>query len=144
MSGSMTSDLEGKPLPGGLTLFIRRAKKYVVEQWARDSADPLQPDDFREEADLGKANVVSSLVEGPCDCVPAVHRPVIDIDFPVYVVQSTSPRHHHLYIDKELTPGQYFKLLDVMVEVGIVQAGYVAAARRRGATMVRLPWVRKE
>jgi len=47
--------------------------------------------------------------------------------------------HYHLYLDKRLTWKQYEKLLEVMAEVGILEKGYVQAAKAQGMTLVRKP-----
>lgn len=73
------------------------------------------------------------------------HLPVIDIDTDeVRLVPSSTPGHYHLYIDVPFQWEQYLALLDILVDVGLVQPGYVAAAKRRGHTDVRLPWVKKD
>lgn len=91
--------------------------------------------------DVEKANLVSSasssLVDSDC------HYPVLDIDFPVYVVPSTTEGHYHLYIHKEMSWPHYRRLLRALAECGILEIGYVQAAIARGYTAVRPPWVRK-
>lgn len=99
------------------------------------------------------ANLVTSLVDElpPLDWFGQraygddgpTHKPVIDVDFPVKVLESSTPGHHHLFIDKELTWHQYLRVLDVLAEVGIVERGYVEASREREFTAVRLPWIKK-
>jgi hypothetical protein len=89
------------------------------------------------EMDLAKADVITSVVADKFG--KAIHKPVIDIDFPVKALPSTNPEHSHLYIDKELTWDQYQELLEVMVKVGLVEPGYLSASRERGFTAVRKP-----
>jgi len=72
-----------------------------------------------------------------------MHKPVLDIDLPVMVLPSTTPGHFHLFIDKEVEWSVYCRLIQVLVDAGIVEEGYYSAALRRGYTAVRLPWVRK-
>jgi hypothetical protein len=72
------------------------------------------------------------------------HRVVLDIDHPAILLDSTTPGHHHLYIDKEMTWGQYKLLLIVLGEVGLLEDGYVNACLERGFSAVRLPWVKKQ
>ena len=71
------------------------------------------------------------------------HKLLVDIDYPVLALESSTPGHSHLYIDKELTWDQVQKVLDVLAEVGLVEEGYVAASKRRGVTHLRVPWLKK-
>lgn len=91
----------------------------------------------RHPSPMVDANLVSSL------CRDGMHRPVIDLDVSAKLVASSTPGHGHLYIDAPLTWPQYLRLLDVLAEVGLVEAGYVSAARTREATFVRPEWVKK-
>lgn len=96
--------------------------------------------DYEATLDINEASVTTSQVAG----LPDIHKPVLDIDLPVKVVPSTTKGHFHLYIDKEMSWKKYLKLLDVLVEVGIIEDGYAGASEQRGFTAVRLPWVKKE
>jgi hypothetical protein len=84
-----------------------------------------------------EANLISSL------CFDGLHRLVLDFDFPVRHVPSTTPGHGHLYIDKAMKWEDALKLLRVMDEVGLLEHGYVMAAEARGSTHVRPEWVKK-
>lgn len=66
-----------------------------------------------------------------------VHYPVLDFDFPCYVVESVDPDHGHLYIDKELTWDDYKKLLDVLLEIGLIQEAWHKNAMQDKMTFVR-------
>lgn len=83
------------------------------------------------------ANVISSEAED------GRHYPVLDIDFPIYVIPSSTPGNFHLYIEKGLSWDQYSKLLIALADAGIIQEGYLGACLERRATYVRLPWVTK-
>ncbi|AYR00953.1 hypothetical protein PP636_gp18 [Arthrobacter phage Hestia] len=110
----------------------RRAKiKALMDDGDYDTAHELP-----ETAD--DAEVLSSL-----DLDTYLHRPVLDIDMPAALIPSSTPGHHHLYIDRPMTLRQYERLLNVLAEVGIVERGYVSASLDRGYTSVRLPWVKK-
>jgi len=74
----------------------------------------------------------------------AVHRPVLDLDLPVAVHPSSTPGHHHLYIDCPMPWERYQALLSVLAEVGLLEQSFVNASIKRGYTTVRLPWVKKE
>lgn len=87
---------------------------------------------------LDEAELVSSPLAYASGRVSNLHAPVIDIDLPCDLVES-SPDHHHLYINHAVKWDDYLALLEAMAKCGIVQAGYVEAARRRGYTSVRHP-----
>lgn len=60
-----------------------------------------------------------------------------------FVVPSTTPGHGHLYVDHAMPWENYQKLLNNLVDYGVLEPGYVGASEERGWTCVRLPWVRK-
>lgn len=74
----------------------------------------------------------------------AEHRPVLDIDLPCKLIESSTPGHYHLFIEHSMFWPDYVELLDALAKAGIVQPGYVNASKERGYTSVRLPWVKKE
>lgn len=110
------------------------------------------------DAPIEEANIMTSLIDvdtiGGRELAPArrttgresidMHRPVIDIDHGVRVVESSTPGHNHLFIDVMMPWEDVVKLLEVMAEIGLVQPGYVNASKARGFTAVRLPWITKE
>ena len=63
----------------------------------------------------GHELLVSSLTEN------GLQAPVIDLDLPCRLVESSTKGHYHLYIDKEIHIDQYIKIIDALVEAGIVQ-----------------------
>jgi hypothetical protein len=70
------------------------------------------------------------------------HRPILDFDFPVSVVKSSSG-NSHVYIDKVLTEIQMDRLVDVLVEVGLLQEGVGNSWLRHKMLTLRPPWVKK-
>lgn len=113
-----------------------------VENFAAESSESAtkyQWEGREVVTNLGAANAVTSL-----NSENLTHKPVLDIDLPVKLIPSSTGGHFHLYIDKEMSWGKYLLLLNALVEVGIVEQGYVDAASRRGYTAVRLPWIEKE
>lgn len=107
----------------------------------KDSGDESSTVDTEKRDPVVKAdaNLVSSL------CVDGRHRPVLDLDVPARYVPSTTPGHDHLYIDLPagLTWEQYEAVLVALGNAGILEPGYVSAARRRHATFVRPQGVKK-
>lgn len=94
-----------------------------------------------ETSDLDEATVITSIVADAT--IFNLHKVVVDLDHPAILLDSSTPGHHHLYIDKEMPWDDYAKLLRVMAEVGLLEQGYVDACLYRGYSAVRLPWVRK-
>ena len=115
---------------------------------------PLLGQELRHVPNIGeygatKSEVVVSL-DGDPDIITSRrlgtnnrHRVVLDIDHPAILLDSTTPGHHHLYIDFEMTWSKYERLLDVMADVGLLEQGYVDACKERGFSAVRLPWIKK-
>jgi hypothetical protein len=96
------------------------------------------------ETDVEQAHIVTSVVLGTEDITGnPMHAPVLDIDFPAELIPSSTPGHFHLYLDIELDPMEYDKLLTVLGEVHILEEGYVNAAKHRGYSAARLPWIKK-
>lgn len=91
-------------------------------------------------ASTDDATVITSEVEGE----PGMHRVVLDIDMPGCMVPSTTPGHHHLYVDKKLSWEDYRRLIWVLADLGLVEEGYASSSDARGYTAVRLPWVAKD
>lgn len=85
-----------------------------------------------------QANLVSSLIKD------GIHAPAIDLDFPAYLVPSTTAGHFHLYIEKEMRWKDYKKLLDTLLEVGLINRGWYDISVKFEQTYLRLPHVKKE
>lgn len=104
-------------------------------------------DKAENEDDYSAAHVKSEDIES-ADIIlshdgDGMHRPVLDIDFPVHVVPSSTPGHFHLYLDKQMPKSDYMGLLSALAEAGIIESGYAGVSQARGYTSVRLPWVKK-
>lgn len=73
------------------------------------------------------------------------HKPILDLDLPSKYIPSSTPGHGHLYIDKLLPEEQYRKLIDVLVECGILQEGIkIHQMDAEGMTAARLPGLVKK
>ena len=121
--------------------LINPFKGQVVRKvfnWGDSSSEEPIEERRPEVTKLKDADIVTSEVKNT-----SRHKVVIDVDFPVVVVPSTTPGHHHLFIDKDMSWGVYVELLEALVNAGIVEAGFLGASKDRGFTGVRLPWVRK-
>ena len=120
------------PLPGHVLMAI------PMEHLGEDCEYSYRFPPGEETTDLSQATTITSQMYGM-----DLHRPVLDLDMPVRLYPSSTPGHHHLYVDKPMTWDHYVKLLDVLAEVGLIQPGYASASKDRGYTRLRLPWVRK-
>ncbi len=92
---------------------------------------------YPASAELADLVVVSRLPNGK-------HSPVLDLDFSATLLPSSTPGHHHLYLDGLLLPWwRYRVLLRVLAWAGVIEKAYYKHSVRRRATAVRLPMVRK-
>lgn len=82
-------------------------------------------------------NLISSETEN------GSHAPCIDLDYPAYLVESSTPGHFHLYLEKEISWAKYINVLQAMADAGLIEEGFYRAARSRGATFLRRPGVTK-
>lgn len=138
---------------------VAKLTLFKVFTWAPDSVS--DPGDRGEVAGLEDAHVISSLVKdsvmtgesGPLDelfgfgqtAPGGKHHVALDIDHPAWLIESSTPGHYHLHI--RLPDGaiweDYVAFLDAAAKIGMIEPGYAEASKARGATYVRLPWVRK-
>lgn len=104
-----------------------------------------EPDGHWCEGDDPQATLVTSKLVPmtPPAWDLSMHWPVIDIDLPCAWVPSTNDGHGHLYINHPVTFEGLIEILTVLNKHGIVQDGYLHAAKIRGYSAVRLPGVRK-
>ena len=59
------------------------------------------------------------------------------------LIPSSTPGHHHLIIDIELTWHDYIELVHVLSMSGIIEPGYYKASEHKGYSAIRPPWIRK-
>lgn len=71
-----------------------------------------------------------------------IHYPILDFDFKVDVVKSSSG-NSHVYINKPLRKEDMDLLVDTLVNVGLLQEGVGNSWIRNGFLTLRLPWVKK-
>lgn len=139
-------------LPEKFAWLLRRLRSFHVLGWEFDSEGPTWPKIDREAALLGDADVVSSelhtqsTLHGGFEAArQRRHILAIDIDYPTYLVESSTEGHYHLYVD---VPGgipheKYLALLDALADAGVIQPGYAQVSKERGHSDLRLPWVDK-
>lgn len=86
----------------------------------------------------GDAPLVSSRLED------GTHSPLLDLDYDVRLVPSTTPGHYHLYLDGISMPWWKYRIvLAVLGWAGVIQRGYAKWAIHRGQSFVRRPGVEK-
>jgi hypothetical protein len=145
-------------VPNGLLDLLHRLKAYVVDWNHTWEVDEEKYDESKKEnpdlavSDIDHANVVSSELDpakqDPADPpLPSGKRHIValDIDYPAYVVPSSTPGHYHLYLD---VPGgieqwRWESFIKGCTVAGIVEHGYGHVSLSRGHTNLRLPWVSK-
>lgn len=72
------------------------------------------------------------------------HMPILDIDFEVAVIPSSTPGHWHLaFPGIVMGEAQFMDFLADMAKHGIIQQGYWGASARRKAAWLRTPWAPK-
>lgn len=141
----------------GLRALLGKLTAFRVTTWGPDSSKPSDADRF-VAANLNDAHVTSSLLReqpgivavgndpwGFVDVGPR-HQIVVDVDFPAHLVESSTPGHHHLYVEIPggIPQSAYFDWLKASEKIGLLEPGYVSAALSRGHSDVRLPWVTKD
>lgn len=131
----------GKTLWDKLPSFVRGHQ--TVRTTLKGSSDDGYDVEPWQERPIDQANMITSRVDGSSYGI-RYHRPLLDIDFEAQLLPSSTPGHYHLYLDKQITQSSYFELLRVLARCGIIQQGYADAAIERGATSLRLPWIKKD
>lgn len=100
-----------------------------------ENAETRKPVDTWQEA-----NVLFSAISGVDDA----HVVAMDIDLPMRVVPSTHPGRGHLWVNKTMPWADVVKLLDTLVEVGIVSESYREHSLKRGYTCLRPAFIDKK
>lgn len=105
--------------------------RAAVDAQTYDDGGPLNEPDADHPA-----NLVSSL------CDDGLHRPALDIDVPMVVVESATPNHWHVYFPTiALSWERYCALLFALETAGILESDYVRHSIGRGQTLLRMPGV---
>jgi hypothetical protein len=82
-------------------------------------------------------NLVSSITDD------GKQMPILDMDFPHHIEQSTTPGHSHLYIDVPMSKVQWLILMCALRFAGVIELGFFVWSIRRGGNFVRVPGVHK-
>lgn len=108
-----------------------------------DDAYPVRLSE-REPISLDDANLVGSqLVTSEPNSTSDKHGLILDLDFPVTAIASSTPGHSHLYLGREITWEHCLNIMKAFVNAGLLEKGYYRASLERKQTYLRLPWVQK-
>lgn len=88
--------------------------------------------------------VLANLVSSELDDKRGWHTPMLDIDLPARLIESSSPGHYHLYIDKPMPWWKYKRLMRALMMAGIIEKNYYKMSVKRKGSHLRPPWVDKE
>lgn len=132
--------MSDRMVSSGFRSLLGRLRTFKVVNWGSGGYD--ETSDL--PAPLEDADVVSSVLRDPVNGKDR-HIVTLDIDYPAYVVESSTPGHFHVYLDVPggLPEDDYMQLLDLLGKLGIIEQGYANVSQWRRRTDLRLPWVSK-
>lgn len=90
-----------------------------------------------------EANLVTSVSSHQPNPHTVLHKPQLDLDVPNQYLYSTTPGHAHLSVEVDVPWDKYVKWLELSAELGIIEHGWVKAAKARGYTTLRRPHIKK-
>jgi hypothetical protein len=64
---------------------------------------------------------------------------ILEVEFPIQLIPSTTPGHYHLYLDRKISWEQYILVLESAHEAGIINKGFYEMSIKNGQSMVLLP-----
>jgi hypothetical protein len=118
-------------------------EKFTFWKADIDSGEAFPKPDRQPDAATG--NMVGSVDPATANLrkgAERLHRPVLDIDFPVLALPSTNGGTH-LFIDFPMSEAKYAKLLVALYEAGLYQKGCLDNFQKHRVSTVRLPWIVK-
>lgn len=148
----MTNPKRPQKIPSSLPHFlyarteetVKLHDAYTGESWTQQRVN------FPRTQNEAEAVLVSSRIDVPDEPSPfwnlpqTMHAPILDLDFPCHVVESSTPGHSHLYLDKPITARKYRRLLKALWKAGMIEEGYYRASLTRDATHLRHPRMTKD
>lgn len=84
------------------------------------------------------ANLVSSRTTS------GKQMPILDLDFPHAVIDSSTPGHKHLYLDREISNWRWVALMIGLRLAHVIEPGFFIWSMRRRGNFVRLPGLPKQ
>ena len=97
---------------------------------------------FKFSSEL-EANIETSISTHQPNPNMVLHKPQLDLDSPHQYVYSTTPGHGHLKFENEVPWDKYLQWLELSAEIGLIEPGWVKAAKSRGFTSLRKVGVKK-
>lgn len=86
---------------------------------------------------------VANLISSRIDEKGKIHKPILDLDIPIRLEPSSTPGHHHLYIDVDVSWPRYAAMLTGLYLAGVIEMGFWVWSLRRKGTFVRKPGIKK-
>lgn len=116
-----------------------------------DGLNSKKKGDYEEhpwDPPAGKApNLVGSKLDCPEGVDPrsfdGLHAPCIDLDYPAYLIESSTPGHFHLYLEKKVPWDKYKAVLRALADADLIEEGYYNASVKHGGSYLRLPGEKK-
>ena len=123
-------------------VYCKAVDPNLVSEASKAGQDDYKISEVEEPSWENPGNLI---VSGPPFTVPQEHHtPLLDIDIPVELIESSTPGHHHLgFPEIKLSWTKYVNLLKALKDAGIIEPGYYGASIERGFTAVRTPDNRK-
>lgn len=113
-------------------VYCRNGKYFDRQTYKQVKNEP-------EEVSIFDANLIGSRLQNT-----QTHRLMLDLDFECELVPSSTPGRYHLYANKFLHHEDMDKLVNTLVEVGILNEGIKTMQwDANGELALRLPWVKK-
>ena len=113
---------------------------YLVEEQSKGRF--LDNEDYRPDTLDGNSdsppNLMGSRIKGS-----EKHYFILDIDYPVWLVPSSTTGHFHLFLDKKLSGKEYREALVGLWRAGIIADGNYNQLMKTGQQFFRLPGVSK-
>lgn len=127
-----------------MTSFFGRMCRNPKPAQISGTSASFQPKSLSEDPGDWCDPESATLITSKLDPAGNYHAPALDLDkMNCMVLPSSTPGNFHLYIDHILTKDQYFRLLDLLGEIGILEDGFVNASKERGYSSLRKPGVKK-
>lgn len=107
----------------------------------------LRTDDYgsyRTEVRKECSAEICQVVSSELDDRRGIHTPILDIDVPARLIESSTPGHSHLYIDVPMPWRKYRRLLKALYKAGLIEKNYYKLSVKRKGTHLRPPWSDKE